>query len=223
MPECTGQPGGMKTMKEYASKPQYDRIARIYDCMELPMEMMLFSRWRQELLSGVCGRILEVGVGTGKNLPYYPTDVDLTAIDISPNMLEHAGKRSIALGIPVDLRVMDAELLDLPDQYFDYVVSTFVFCSVPNPVKGLKEIRRVLKPEGTALFLEHVRSEHELIGIIMDILNPLVRTIIGPNINRRTIDNIRKAGLEIISIENKGTKIMKQIRAKVARAFDRHH
>ena len=209
-------------MKENATIRQYDRIARFYDCMELPMEMMSFSRWRRELLSDISGRILEVGVGTGKNLPYYPKDANLVAIDISTNMLAKAGKRSATLEVPVDLRVMDAESLDFPDRYFDYVVSTFVFCSVPDPIKGLKEIKRVLKPEGLALFLYHVRSEHEMIGIIMDILNPMVRTIIGPNINRRTVDNIRKAGLEITSIENKGMEIVKQIKARIPPAFDRY-
>ena len=209
-------------MNKNATKHAYDRIARIYDCMELPMEMMSFSRWRRELLSDISGRILEVGVGTGKNLPYYPKDANLVAIDISTNMLAKAGKRSATLEVPVDLRVMDAESLDFPDRYFDYVVSTFVFCSVPDPIKGLKEIKRVLKPEGMALFLEHVRSEHEIIGIIMDILNPMVRAIIGPNINRRTVDNIQKAGLEITSIENKGMEIVKQIKARIPPAFDRY-
>lgn len=209
-------------MNKNATKHAYDRIARIYDCMELPMEMMSFSRWRRELLSDISGRILEVGVGTGKNLPYYPKDANLVAIDISTNMLAKAGKRSATLEVPVDLRVMDAESLDFPDRYFDYVVSTFVFCSVPDPIKGLKEIKRVVKPEGMALFLEHVRSEHEIIGIIMDILNPVVRAIIGPNINRRTVDNIRKAGLEITSIENKGMEIVKQIKARIPPAFDRY-
>ena len=209
-------------MNNNATKHAYDRIARIYDCMELPMEMMSFSRWRRELLSDISGRILEVGVGTGKNLPYYPKDANLVAIDISTNMLAKAGKRSATLEVPVDLRVMDAESLDFPDRYFDYVVSTFVFCSVPDPIKGLKEIKRVVKPEGMALFLEHVRSEHEIIGIIMDILNPVVRAIIGPNINRRTVDNIRKAGLEITSIENKGMEIVKQIKARIPPAFDRY-
>jgi ubiquinone/menaquinone biosynthesis C-methylase UbiE len=188
----------------------------MYDAMESPMEMISAGPWRQALLSGVRGRVLEVGIGTGKNLPYYPRDVDLTGIDISPRMLARAKRRAEALGIPCRLIVMDAERMTFPDATFDVSVSTFVFCSVPDPVAGLKEIRRVLKPGGEAFFLEHVRSANPLLGRLMDLLNPLVRSAIGPNINRRTVENIMNAGFEIVSLEEMGMKIMKKIVARPA-------
>lgn len=201
-------------MEKNVAKKRYDRIAWIYDFMELPVEILSFSSWREELLSSVESSVLEVGIGTGKNLPYYPAGIELTGIDISPAMLKRAKKRANTMGLKVDLRVMDVEKMTFPDNSFDFAVSTFVFCSVPDPVKGMQEVKRVLKPKGTALFLEHVRSENRLLGKLMDILNPMIRSIVGASINRRTVENITKAGFEIISEENKGSHIVKKIKSR---------
>ena len=203
----------MKTETD-RTRRRFDRIAWMYDAMESPMEMISARTWRRELLSRVHGRVLEVGIGTGKNLPYYPRDVDLTGIDISPRMLARAKRRAESLGISCRLIVMDAERMTFPDAAFDVVVSTFVFCSVPDPVAGLKEVRRVLKAGGEAFFLEHVRSANPFLGRLMDLLNPLVRSAIGPNINRRTVENIANAGFEIVSLEEMGMKILKKIVAR---------
>ena len=193
---------------------RFDRIAWIYDFMESPMEILSVSAWRSELLSNVKGKVLEVGVGTGKTLPYYPEGIELTGIDISLKMLERAKQRADTLKIKAGLLLMDIEKMTFPDRYFDTIVSTFVFCSVPDPIQGLREVKRVLKDDGVALFLEHIRSENWFLGKMMDIFNPMVRSLIGPNINRRTVENIRQAGLNIISVENMGrSKIMKRIKA----------
>ena len=183
--------------------------------MESPMEWMSVSDWRRELIGTVSGKVLEVGVGTGKNLPYYPPETELTGVDISPKMLKRAQGKAEALGMKAEFSVMDIEEMTFPDESFDCVVSTFVFCSVPDPVRGLREVRRVLRKQGTALFLEHVRSESRILGYIMDLLNPVVRSLIGPNINRRTVENVKNAGLEIISVEDMGSStIMKKIVAR---------
>jgi ubiquinone/menaquinone biosynthesis C-methylase UbiE len=92
---------------------------------------------------------------------------------------------------------MDVQQLDFPDDAFDTVITTCVFCSVPDPIKGLQEIRRVCKKDGQIIMLEHVRSKRPMIGVIMDILNPLVVRIVGANINRDTIENLKHAGLKI--------------------------
>ena len=202
-------------MSESKVKARFDRIAWIYDLMESPMEWMSASDWRRELIGSVSGKVLEVGVGTGKNLPYYPPETELTGVDISPKMLKRAQGKAEALGMKAEFSVMDIEEMTFPDESFDCVVSTFVFCSVPDPVRGLREVRRVLRKQGTALFLEHVRSESRILGYIMDLLNPVVRSLIGPNINRRTVENIKKSGLEIISVEDMGSStIMKKIVAR---------
>lgn len=193
---------------------RYNRIAWMYDFIESPVERLVFSKLRRELLSGLRGKVLEIGVGTGKNFPYYPEDIELTGIDISPKMLARARRRAGRYDRALDLQVMDAENLAFPDKSFDFVVATFVYCSVTDPIKGLSEIGRVVKDEGTILLLEHVRSENRVLGKIMDWLNPIVRAIMGPNINRRTVENVRKAGLEVVSVEDKGTRILKKIVAR---------
>lgn len=87
--------------------------------------------------------------------------------------------------------------MDFPDNTFDVIVSTCVFCSVPDPVMGLKEIRRVIKPEGKIVMLEHMRSENPLVGKALDMVNPLTVRIMGANVNRKSIENIKKAGLKV--------------------------
>lgn len=149
-------------------------------------------------------RILEVGVGTGKNMPFYPPRMQITGIDLTPGMLKHARKKAALLNVNVDLRLGDAQSLEFEDDAFDSVVATFVFCSVPDPILGLRELERVTKPGGQIILMDHVRSEKPVLGRLMDLLNPFIVRMMGANINRRTVDNVRKAGLEIENIENLG-------------------
>ena len=142
-------------------------------------------------------RVLEVGVETGKNFPYYPKGIEITAIDFSPGMLKRARKKASAEDVRVALIEMDVQQLDFPDNYFDTVFATFVFCSVLDPVAGLKELKRVCKPEGKLLLLEHMRPGNVISGLIFDVLNPFVVRMMGANINRRTLDNILKVGWKI--------------------------
>jgi len=185
------------------TKARYNRIAPYYDLVEFISEHV-FKRWRRKLLSSVKGKILEVGVGTGKNFPYYPKESDITGIDIADRMLPLAKKRADRLGLAIKLMEGDVQGLSFPDNFFDTAVATFVFCSVPDPVLGLQELRRVVKPDGQILLLEHVRIDRPVIGYLMDVLNPVFAHLLGPNINRRTVENIEKAGLVIKNIEHLG-------------------
>ena len=192
----------------------YQRNSRFYDRMETGAERF-FAPWRKQLWTLVKGtKVLEVGVGTGKNLPYYPDNIEIKAMDLTPGMLERAQQRAQELRKSVDLCLGDVQHLDFPDSSFDTVAATFVFCSVPNPVLGLQEIGRVLKPGGRLLLLEHVRSEKPVLGKVMDWLNPLIVRIMGANINRRTVEAVRQAGFEIDKIENLGGEIVKLIIAR---------
>ena len=200
------------------TKTRYNRIAPYYDVIELISERT-FSRWRKRLLARAKGEVLEVGVGTGKNFPYYPEGVDVTGLDIADKMLLHARLRGEKLGFPVHLMEGDVQSLPFPENSFDTAIATFVFCSVPNPVLGLKELGRVVRPGGEILLLEHVRIDKPVIGFIMDIMNPFFLHFIGPNINRRTVENVGKAGLHIQKIEHLGfMQMVKMITAKTDKA-----
>lgn len=188
-------------------KQRYDRIASLFNVMD----QMIRPSWRKDLLKSLDGTILEVGIGTGANLPYYPVDVHVTGIDFSPKMLEKAEERVAKAKAQVTLREMDAQQMDFPDNTFDVVVSTCVFCSVPDPVKGLKEIRRVVKRDGKIVMLEHMRSENIVVGKMLDLINPLTVRAVGTNVNRQTIANIEAAGLKIIQQEYLMTSVMRKL------------
>lgn len=192
------------------TRKRYNRTSRFYDMMD----RMIQSETRSKVLSQASGKVLEVGVGTGKNLTYYPAGCNVTGIDLSPGMLEKAKEKSRVLNLPVKLLEMDAQNMEFSDNSFDAVVATCVFCSVPDPLKGLKEIRRVCKPNGKIILLEHVRSENPLLGKIMDILDPLTVKMMGPHINRRTVETVHKAGFKVKSVEDQHLKILKLIVAE---------
>jgi ubiquinone/menaquinone biosynthesis C-methylase UbiE len=199
------------TWRTAVVKSRYDRVAPIYDLVEKPMERGSFSRWREELWSLARGpRILEVGVGTGKSFPLYPVDVELIAIDFSPKMLARAQRRAAREGRKVDLRLMDVQQLGFPDGSFDSVVGSFVFCSVPDPLLGLRQLGRVTRPGGTIALLEHVRPEGPA-GRVADFLNPLLVRLWGANMNRRTVENVRRAGLQVKRVEDLWAGIVKLI------------
>ena len=190
-------------------RERYDRTARHYDIMTWSMEVMAMDRYRSRLIAEVEGaRVLEVGVGTGRNLSLYPDAVQVDAIDFSPRMLERAQRRPPRTN--VRLAVMDVQELAWPSETFDTVVSTCVFCSVPDALKGLQEIRRVLRAGGRALFLEHVRPGTPWLAALFDWLDPFVSRR-GPHINRRTMETIRAAGFVVEREENLMSDVLKLV------------
>lgn len=197
----------MKTQTTDKIRKRYDRMAPFFHRMESSM----MTDWRRQLLSQVRGKVLEVGIGAGANLPFYPEGVELTGIDFSPNMLTYARQRAQELDRKVALLEMDAQHMDFGDGTFDFVVATCVFCSVPDPVAGMKEMRRVCKPDGKILLIEHMRSENPVAGAIMDLLNPLMVRLTGANINRRTLDNLAAAGLQTVKNERLFSTIVRRL------------
>jgi len=183
-------------------KKRYDRLAPFFDAMEGCLEWAFFKRWREIVWSKVQGpRILEVGVGTGKNFPYYPPGSEIVAVDFSGKMLQRARNKSSAKGIDVELQLMDVQQLAFADNSFDTVVATFVFCSVPESLKGLQELHRVCRPGGRLVLLEHVLSSRPLPARIMNVLNPLVVRMAGANINRKTLDTVRQSGFHSLQLD----------------------
>ncbi len=146
-------------------KAKYSRIARHYETLERPLDRF-FCPLRKKAVSFVEGKTLEVGVGVGKTLRYYLSDVELCAVDAVPEALEIAREKARRLNLNACFKVADVERLPFPDESFDTVLSSFVFCTVPNPERGMREILRVLKPGGRAIFLEHTRSDSALVNYL---------------------------------------------------------
>lgn len=199
-------------------RKRYDRIASIYDSMEGMMEKGKMESWRKGLWQRVKenlpesdGKLLEAGVGTGKNIQYYPDNIELYAIDFSEKMLNKARQKADAYAEDINLLQMDIQNLDFPDNFFNIIVTSCVFCSVPDPVKGLRELKRVCKKDGKVIMLEHMRSRKEPIGSIMDLFNWVSLYTYGANINRKTMENIEKAGLKIKEVNDLFYDIVKEI------------
>ena len=204
----------MKTDSDLIKK-KYNRIAPYFEMMEAMMEGLFFRSWRKKLWSKVEGHhILEVGVGTGKNFEYYPDEARITAIDFSTEMLKLAKDRQTKKAIKVDLDLMDIQTLAFANNSFDTVIASFVFCSVPQPLKGLKELHRVCKPGGQVLLLEHVISSNALLAKLMNFINPIVLNLVGANINRNTLRNVKAAGFAWVRVDQRSSHLIKLIEAR---------
>lgn len=171
--------------------------------MEWVMAGEEFRRLRAELLSSIHGRVLELGFGTGLNLPHYPkTLTSLDAADPADLLPALVTTRCTRQSFPVRVAHITAESLPYDDRTFDFVVSTWTLCSIADPVRALREAGRVLKPEGTLVFLEHGRSDDPKIAMWQDRLNPVQNLIgCGCHLNRRIDQLIARAGLKIISLD----------------------
>ena len=162
-----------------------------------------FRRLRTELLAHVHGEVLELGIGTGLNIRHYPKTVALLhAVDPANLLPRIVTERSASQSFPIRIQHITAETLPFDDRTFDFVVSTWTLCTIPDPVKALREACRVLKPDGLFLFLEHGRSEDAQIAAWQDRLNPVQNIIgCGCNLNRKIDHIITQAGLKIVIID----------------------
>ena len=178
-------------------------------------EHLRYGPYKRDLFGKAEGRTLLVAAGTGLDFKYLPPHIEVTAIDFSPEMLRHAAGRVAESAAPLELVEADVTRLDFPDGHFDTVLTSCTFCSVPDPVLGLREIRRVLADDGRLLMFEHVRPSIPYLGLMMDLMNPLVR-MVGPEINRRTADNVRAAGFRITREYNVFLDMVKLFEAEKA-------
>ena len=183
----------METEKNTALK--WDKAANTFDWMNSGVERR-FGEQKREWFSRVMGKTLLVAVGTGLDLPYLSLDADIIGVDISEKMLEKAKEKIQKRGERTKLVRADVQQLGFRDNSVDTIVTSCTFCSVPDPVKGLKELLRVLKPGGMMLMFEHVRSNIFWMGLMMELLTLLTRRV-GPELNRDTHTNIIKAGFRL--------------------------
>ncbi|WP_234573499.1 class I SAM-dependent methyltransferase [Rhodohalobacter sp. 614A] len=186
------------------TRKRYNATSVVYDFMEWPIERIWYNRWRKMIWDQVKGqKVLEIGVGTGKNLPYYSEHLQITAIDLSPGMLKRARKKLTKQeGQHVVFKEMDTQNLEFDNDSFDEVMATFAFCSVPDPVLGLKEALRVTKPSGKLHLLEHMRSRNSGLASVMDKLDNLIHWLIGVHIARETVANVENAGWNVVDVKD---------------------
>lgn len=193
-----------------AQRKSYDGIARFFDFLRSG-DMLRFRDAQKNLFSRMRGKVLHVGIGTGLEIANFPPGLDITSIDLSPQMLERARER--AAGYPGTLRLclMNAQNLGFPDNTFDTVVTVCVLCSVPDPVPSLIELRRALKPNGNLLMFEHVLSKNPLYGLVLRFMSLFTTTLEGTHLDRNTVANAMKAGFTLQSEENVYLDIVKSV------------
>ena len=178
---------------------RYQRIAPLYDLLDLPFEHGRYRRIRPHLFEGLSGRVLDAGVGTGRNIPFYPPGAEVIGIDLSPAMLARAERRRTALGATVALHGMDVTQLSFPDDHFDAAVATFLFCVLPDDrqVAALRELGRVVRPGGSIRLLEYVRPQGAVRGAIARLWEPWMAWAYGAGFDRKTEERVPEAGLQV--------------------------
>ena len=201
------------TSQELSSK--YNRFARSYDLVEGVPDLLGVRRLRQRLLRQASGKVLEVAVGTGKNLWFCPQGCRIVAVDVSEEMLKVARKRAASLSLNVSFLLADGENLPFFDKSFDTVVSSLTTCTFPNPVIALQEMARVCRTQGKILLLEHGRSDKERLGRWQDRRSDRHAKQLGCHWNREPLQLVREAGLRVVTAHRAFFGIFHVIEAKL--------
>jgi ubiquinone/menaquinone biosynthesis C-methylase UbiE len=192
----------------------WEKMAGGYDRGMDLVERLLFAGGREWACSQATGQVLEIAAGSGRNLAFYAPGVRLTGIDLSPAMLEIAGRRAGDLATPVHLKVGDAQDLPFPDASFDTLVCTLGLCSIPDDRRAVSEAARVLRPGGHLLLLEHVRSPLPLVGAIERLLDPLSVRLQADHLIREPLEHLKAEGLEIERVQRCRLGIVERVRAR---------
>ncbi len=192
----------------------WDRHSKTYDREMRFFDRVLFGDTRSWVCQQVTGEVLEVAIGTGLNLEHYPPGVRLTGIELSQDMLAIARRRADDLGRPVELRVVDAEALDLPSATFDTVVCTFSLCAIPDHRKALAEMTRVLRPGGVLLLADHVASSGRVLRAGQRVLEQVTVPVGGEHFLRRPIEYVRDAGFRIERHDRFAAGIVERLAAR---------
>ncbi len=201
-------------MVDTVTQSKWDKAAPTFDLMASrgaevrwrPDKEALFSRMGD-------GQILFAALGTGLDIATFPPGKHITAIDISPKMLEHAAQRVAGYDGDIQAKLMDVHEMDFPDESFDQVFTACTFCSVPNPVDGLKQLYRVLKPGGELCMFEHTGSQFYPFKTMMNLMSKLTEKL-GPAMNRPTVNNVKAAGFQVLEVNNIYLDVVKTIIAR---------
>jgi len=192
----------------------YEKSAPTYDKKIASFERGLFRGGREWIGTRAQGRILDVAIGTGRNLPHYPPDATVTGIDLSPAMLEIARQRAADLGIDLDLRTGRAEHLPFNDNTFDTVVCALSLCTIPEPAAAIAEMQRVLVPGGHLLLIDHIRSSWPPIAVAQWLLERITIPAAGEHFTRRQLPLVKAAGFDLVEVERMKAGTVERIHAR---------
>jgi ubiquinone/menaquinone biosynthesis C-methylase UbiE len=195
-------------------RERYEKDAPRYDATMAFFERVLFRDAREWVCSKAEGRTLEIAVGSGRNLPHYPPDVELTGIELAPAMLRLAEQRAAEVRREADLRLGDATALEFADGSFDSVVCTFSLCTIPDDAAAVAEVRRVLRPGGRFLLAEHVRSTRPRIHGGQKLIDPLTVRFQGDHMVREPLRHLHAERFEIEQLERYGLGIVERVVAR---------
>ena len=195
---------------------RYQRIAWVYDLLDLPFEHTRYRKIRPMIFAGLSGRILDAGVGTGRNFPFYPPGSEVVGIDLSPAMLARAERRRRAAAAKIELRPMDVTQLEFPDRSFDAAVATFLFCTLPDQlqVAGMRELGRVVKPGGIIRCLEYTRPSGGIRRAMTRLWEPWVYWAYGAGFDRQTEKHVPQAGLALVESRFVSDELIKLLAAR---------
>ena len=199
-------------MPDAVTQAKWDKIAPNFDFMAGRGPEVRWKPFKQELFGHMDGKILFLALGTGLDIPTFPPGKDITAIDISPRMIEQAQPRIAAYDGTIGAQVMDVHEMPFEPESFDQVYTSCTFCSVPNPVVGLKALYRVLKPGGRLFMFEHTGSRFYPFKNMMNLMTLLTQRL-GPAMNRNTVGNVRAAGFKVTEVNNIFLDVVKTIKA----------
>lgn len=214
MPETFDTAAGRASDETARVRRRYDAIAPNYDRFIGVAEKLFFGDGRRWVCSQARGDVLDIAIGTGRNLPFYPADIRLAGVELSPAMLAIARRRAWALGRDADLRLGDAQALDLPDASFDTVVFTLALCTIPDDRRAVTEAARVLRPGGRLLLLEHVRSPVRPVRAAQRALDPLACRCEADHLLREPLEHVEAAGLVVDRLDRRRWGIVERLAAR---------
>ena len=195
---------------------RYQRVALLYDLLDFPFERRRYRVLRPLIFQGLGGRLLDAGVGTGRNCAFYPPDAVVSGIDTSPAMLERAHRRCPIVSAAGRLYRMDVTELEFPTGSFDAAVATFLFCVLPDHLQlpALRELGRVVRPGGLIRLLEYVRPHGAIRRIVSRIWQPWIAWVYGASFDRQTEWHVPDAGLELVESRYVVDDLVKMITAR---------
>ena len=195
-----------------SQKKSYDGVARFFDCFRAG-DMRRWGPDQRALFKNLKGRVLYIGIGTGQEIVNFPPGLNITAVDMSYEMLTRSRPRVQNYRGNIHLHQMDAQTTAFRDNTFDTILTVCVLCSVKQPVVCLEELKRVLKPDGELVMFEHVLSKNPVYALILKLMSNVTEYLEGTYLDRDTVGNTEKAGFKIHSHKNVYLDIVKALRA----------